>query len=167
MKDDKKKVVLLQIDYDNYAFNSGKEFSYFLTSSNATTLPIDSTINSNFPNTRITMQYGDSHDTIFDGTEVFQGTGFKSYPANMDSQIFYYRIDNPIAMPDTSVFQLAYYDLGTQAIPYDSIWKGISKLQLVEQYRTKNPTSKIGLFLFRPSYGISTADWKWYVIMRD
>lgn len=165
-KDDKKKALLLQVDYDNFAFNSGKEFSYFVDSSTGTDLPIDSVVTVNPPITRITMLYGDLKDTIFDGTQVFQGTGSKAYPANMDNQIFYYRIDNALASPPASSYQMLFYDL-TAPIPYDSIWKEIGKLQLVEQYRTKNPNSKIGLFLYRPSDGASTSDWKWYVVLRD
>lgn len=166
-KDDKKKVVLLQVDYDDFAFNCGKEFSYFEDSSLGIDLPVDSTIVFSGNTTRITMLYGDLHDTIFDGTQIYQGTGSKEYPDNMDNQIFYYRTETTLPNPTPETYQLLYYDQGTAPIPYDSIWKELAKLQLVQQYRSSNPNSKIGLFLYRPSDVEATTDWKWYVVLRD
>ncbi|TNE55656.1 MAG: hypothetical protein EP338_02465 [Bacteroidetes bacterium] len=164
----KKKVVLLQVDYHDYKFNSGKEFSYFIDQSSGTELPVDTIIQTSISSKRITMLYGDAKDTIFDGTQIDQGGGKRIYPAYMDNHIFYYYNEKGLDRPDSSNFQLVFNDYEPESIPYDSIWKNIARLQIVEQYRQKRPDSKIGLFLFRPNGDpVPKTDWKWFVIFRD
>lgn len=163
-----KKVLLLQVDYSTYKFNSGKEFSYFIDNSLGNDLPVDLDTFLLDQTKRITLLYGSGKDTVFDGTQVTMGTGKRIYPNNMDNHIFYFEMDSHLERPDTTNFQVIYNDYNPVEIPYDSIWYNISNLQVVSDYRMRRPDSKIGLFLFRPSEGTQPAtDWKWFVLIRD
>lgn len=162
-----KKVVMFQVDYKTYKFEGGKEFAYFENDTSTVNLPLNADYTPASPEGRLTVRY--TSDTIFDGTIVWQGSGVKKYPVNIDNQIHYLRLDNKLSKPDDSRFQLAFYDLGLEPVKYDSIWNAISKLQMVNRYQMANATAKIGLFLYRPTDGVSTnpGNWKWYVVMKN
>lgn len=161
-----KKVVLLQIDYQSYTFEGGKEFSYFKNDTSTVDLPASASFLPPSPNGRLTIFY--TSDTLFDGTQIWQGTGKRNYPENIDNQIHYFRIENSLTKPADSKFQTIFYDLGAAPIQYDSIWGAIDKLDIVNRYQMRNSTAKIGIFLFRPSDGVlNPGDWKWYVILKN
>ncbi len=161
-----KKVLLVQIDYNTFLFEGGKEFSYFENDNSKIELPIQSDF---FPGTtnRLTMLY--LTDTIFEGIQSQTiGEGKRLYPTEIDPPIHYFRNKNPLDKPDTSHFQTLFYDLGTEVIPYDSIWNSISLLTIVSEYQNQNNTANIGLFLFRPTASSATKeDWKWYLVFKN
>lgn len=166
------KIVVFKIDYKTYNFEGGKEFSYFENDNSTTVLPITTLPNipnSGSTNGRLTVLY--TNDTIFDGTMIWQGQGKVNYLTNLDSPTNYYKLDFNVTKPADSCFQICFYDLGAEPIKYDSIWGAISKISLVNDYRLRNSTAKIGLFLYRPSDGFPTpnqnGDWKWYVVMKN
>lgn len=162
------KVVMLQVDYKTYKFEGGKEFAYFQNDTSTVELPLTALYNPALPdNGRLSMLY--AGDTIFDGTTVWQGTGVRQYPENIDHQIHYLRLETKLTKPADSRFQVAFYDLGAESIKYDSIWGAISDLQMVNRYLLENAKSKIGLFLYRPTEGTASnpGNWKWYVVMKN
>ncbi|MBI2259274.1 MAG: hypothetical protein HYU67_10305 [Flavobacteriia bacterium] len=163
-----KKVILLEIDYLKNKFEGGKEFSYFTDNSQGSDLPIIVKEYINNTSKRITFLYGDKADTIFDATEIVDGQGEILYPNNFDSYIFYYKLDSyTVSQPSEDFFQILYHD-SSDPIPFDSIWKTVSNLKTVESYRNKNPSSKIGLILIRPSLVTQNpGDWKWLLILRE
>lgn len=163
------KVVILQVDYKTYQFEGGKEFSYFEQDTSTVNLPLTPLYNSPLVGDgRLSMLY--AGDTIFDGTIMWNvDGGVKKYPENIDHQIHYLRMETKISKPDDSRFQVAFYDLGTEPIKYDSIWHDISDLQMVNRYLLNNTKAKIGLFLYRPKEGTPTnpGNWKWYVVLKN
>ncbi len=160
-----KKVVLLQVDYLTYTFEGGKEFSYFENDTSTMQLPIQTFYP--IPHNRLTILY--TEDTIFDGLQVLGGKGVRNFPQEIDPQIHYFRNKNSLETPIESRFQTIFYDLGAEPIPYDSIWKNIANLRIADNYQIANNTSKIGLFLFRPSASFTSSkeDWKWYIVMKN
>lgn len=165
------KVLLLQVDYKTYTFEGGKEFSYFEEDNSTVDLPITKLYNNSLPGQdgRLTIKY--TTDTIFDGTLKWDVSGERLFPITIDNQIHYMRLENKMAKPDTSRFQIIHYDLSGVPIDYDSVWLAIAKIQKVSSYLLQNKNSKIGLFLYRPREGASIAenpgDWKWYLIFKD
>lgn len=165
---DIKKVILLQVDYQTYQFDGGKEFSYFLNDTSTVKLPVNVNFVNPVPNGRLTVKYGSSNDTLFDGTVIDPTGGKRQFPQNIDNQIHYYKLDFALTKPADSRFQTIYCDLATP-IDYSAIWGAISKLQIVESYQQNNPTANIGIFLYRPSSGVADpgpGDWKWYVVLK-
>jgi hypothetical protein len=163
-----KKVFLLKVDYASNKFLGGKEFSYLLNSSTADSLPITRRIITNSISNRLILRYGTNLDTIFDGTEIINGQGKVNFPSAFDNAIFYFKNQTNLTKPDNSKFQVLYYNISSVPIEYDSIWKGVRNLEIVQSYVTKNPSSKIGLFLFQPSLvEQNPGDWKWYLIFRE
>jgi hypothetical protein len=163
-----KKVFLLKVDYASNKFLGGKEFSYLLNSSTADSLPITRRIITNSISNRLIFRYGTNLDTIFDGTEIINGQGKVNFPSAFDNAIFYFKNQTNLTKPDNSKFQVLYYNISSVPIEYDSIWKGVRNLEIVQSYVTKNPSSKIGLFLFQPSLvEQNPGDWKWYLIFRE
>ncbi len=158
---------MYQVDYLTYAFQGGKEFSYFENDTSTQVLPL--TASYLFPGSsdgRLTVRY--TKDTIFDGFIGQNTLGKIEYPQNIDNQIHYFRNENPMEKPANSRFQTVFYDLVSEEIPYDSIWKSIERLMKVEIYMSRNNIANIGLFLYRPSFDpIYQKDWKWFVILKN
>ncbi len=161
------KIVMLQVDYKTYEFEGGKEFAYFEDDASTVELPLTAVYSPAVPEGRLTMLY--TGDTIFDGTTVWQGSGVRNYPENIDPQIHYLRLDTKVPKPDNSRFQQVFYDLGAEPIEYDKIWNAISNLQMVNRYLLDNSEAKIGLFLYRPTEGMpeNPGNWKWYIVMKN
>jgi hypothetical protein len=162
-----KKVLLVKIHYVKNTFSSGKEFSYFKELNNSDSIQTFVYYTEPNPEGRLTILYGLNKDTIFDGTEIIDGKGEILYPKNMDYNLFYYKQEYNIDKPADSIFQLLYVPNGVPVL-YDSIWKAVSNLRIVENYRKSNPKSKIGLFLHRPSLvAQNPGDWRWYLIFKE
>lgn len=163
-----KKVLLLKINYLNYKFSGGKEFAFTANESSSDTLTIFKNYTTNDSVSKLTLTYGINYEPLFEGTEIINGQGKIIYPSSFDNSLFYYKISSPLTKPENSKFQLFHTSLPSVPIQYDSIWKAISNLEIVQNYQTQNPTSRIGLFLFRPSVvAQNPGDWKWFLIFRE
>ena len=162
---DLKKVILLQVNYLNYKFEGGKEFSYFENDTSTIQLPINTFYD--LAANRLTILY--TNDTIFDGTEFPSGMGEINFPQEIDPQIHYFRNEfSKLDTPAESRFQKIYYGLEPEPVPFDSIWKNISNLTTADNYQTANNTAKIGYFLYRPNISsITKEDWKWFLVMKN
>lgn len=162
-----KRVVIFQVDYLTYAFQGGKEFAYFQDDTSTINLPIDSFyLPPSGTDGRLSITY--TGDTIFDGFVSQNLVGEVEFPQNIDNQIHYFRNKEPLNLPDLSKFQIAFYDLVSEPIPYDSIWKSVSRLTKLQDYQFKNPIAKIGLFLYRPAQDpLFQNNWKWFVILKN
>jgi hypothetical protein len=162
-----KRVVMYQVDYLTYAFQGGKEFSYFENDTSTVILPLSASyLSPSETDGRLTISY--INDTIFDGFVGLNTPGKVEFPQNMDNQIHFFRNELPMDKPDNSRFQTVFYDLVSEDIPYDSIWKSIARLTKVEIYQSRNNTANIGLFLYRPSFDpLFQKDWKWFVILKN
>lgn len=163
-----KKVVMIKVDYRLNKFLGGKEFSFFVDNSTSDSLNIIRSYTVNDTIGTLTLKYGDNKDTIFSGTEITNGQGKVIYPSSFDNSIFYFKLQGTtVTKPSNDRFQVLYHDL-PEAIQYDSVWKAVSNLEIVSNYVSKNPSSKIGLFLFRPSVvEVNPGDWKWFLIFRE
>lgn len=163
-----KKVLMIKVDYRLNKFLGGKEFSFFVDNSNSDSLNIIKSYVINDTIGTLTLKYGANKDTIFSGTEITNGQGKVIYPTSFDNSIFYFKLQGTTVLkPLNERFQVLYHDL-PEAIQYDSIWKAVNNLEIISNYLSKNPVSKIGLFLFRPSVvALNPGDWKWFLIFKE
>lgn len=163
------KILMVQVDYKEYKFEGGKEFSYFENDTSTVFLPLTAEAETASPGVdgKLIMRY--TNDTIFHGSSKWQnGSGEKLFPVNIDNQIHYEKLVNKMAIPDLDRFQVQFNDLTTVPINYDSIWLAVSKVKLINTYLMQNSKSKIGMFLYRPSQGVENpGDWKWYLVFKN
>ncbi|MCW4468221.1 hypothetical protein OGH69_04515 [Flavobacterium sp. MFBS3-15] len=163
------KVLLLKVDLLTNTFEGGKELSF----EEADTFTITPEYVSPADFGSIKLKYEETGETIFDGTIHWNGLGEMSYPAALDAPSSFAVMDNEIAMPASSDIVHVEYGDGETGFPFltidhEAIWESISHLQLVEDYRARNPNAKVNIFLYAPSVGIGDpADWDWFVILKN
>ena len=162
--DETNKILLLQVDYTTNIFECGKELIITGQVSDSDTIPIyiDYKAPCDFGN--ISFYNQPTNELIFDGSIIWMGTGQINYPENFQSSDKFAELESSIEQPDSSEFQIIYYDLYNQQIDYALIWNSINKLEIVVDYLKSN--KKIGLFLYTPSVGVGDLnEWDWFVIM--
>lgn len=162
----KSKAMLLQIDYKTNVFEGAKEFSYFEQDMNKEDLPVHLSAILPNPSGEFCVTY--ANDTIFKGVQINQGKGHRIYPDQMDNQIHYLLVENDVVKPEDSLFVLYNDDISKSSIDLVKIWKSVSKIRTLNTYRNSNEHSKVGLFLFRPTFSSNVnGDWKWYLIIKN
>lgn len=165
-----KRAMILQVDAKTFKFEGGKEFSYFGEDTSKIVIPTSFDYNTSSPGIegRLVVRY--MSDTIFNGTTTWQTTSGKlQFPQVMDDAVHFRTLDNNIAKPIDSRFHTIFHDLQGTAIPYDSIWTAVRKLNIVNEYLFTNTKANIGVFLYRPSEGVPSnpGDWKWYLVFKN
>jgi hypothetical protein len=162
------KVLMLKVDLQTHQFEGGKELVF--PEAEGFTITTDYVSPGDFGS--IKLNYAEVEQPIFDGTITWMGLGERSYPENIDPADSFTVIEDGVAMPELSDFELVDYGEGAgvadQWVDHQSIWAAIDNLQQVQAYRQSNPDAKVHLFLYTPSVGIGDpADWDWYVILKD
>ena len=157
-------IILLQVDYMTNVFEGGKKLTLSTCISNSDTLPISVYYMPPSDFGSITLYYRPTNEMVFNGTIIWMGCGQIIFPESFDSANSFATLESELQQPDTSRFQIIFYELYNQPINYANIWNAISKLKIVSYYL--NGSKKIGLFLYTPSVGIGDPnEWDWFVIL--
>lgn len=161
------KVLLLKVDFETSVFEGGKELAF----DNTNTFTIGYEYQSPGDFGGIKLKYAELDQNIFQGTIHWMGEGQIQYPADIAGAGTFLTISEPVQMPNTSLFEtVEYYENAfyPDIINYSGIWNSIRNLEVVSQYRTSNPNSKIHLFLYTPCVGTgNSAHWDWFIILKN
>lgn len=163
----KNTIVLLKVDFLTSVFEGGKELEFSSSS--------DFTISSNYKAPGdfgdVQLFYDEFNEKLFEGTIIWMGLGERSYPEVIDLPVSFSILTDSLPLPEIDMFENVMYSENAyypDTIQYSDIWKAISNLEIVLNYRNSNPNEKINLFLYTPSVGIGNpADWNWYVILKN
>jgi hypothetical protein len=165
------KVLALKIDLLTNTFEGGKEMEFDATVDNFT-IAADYDFPGDFGG--VTLNYAEVSQPLFSGTIHWMGLGEMTYPV-IDAPTAFAVMDNETPQPAAANFEvIAYSEYGytqpyfEEAPDYNAIWDAVDHLQLVEDYRTANPTAKVQLFLYTPSVGGGDpTQWDWIVFLKN
>ena len=162
-----KTLVLLKVDYLTHDFEGGQlvELPPFTNLSDTLPLIVNHVAPSDIGSLSIYYNTVNPSQLVFNGSLVWMGLGSRSFPATLADPLDFPLLASPLGSVDSTEFKIVHYDLAPQQIYYDSIWDGIKDLEIVGFVRS-NSTTKMSLFLYRPSDGAGDpADWDWYILM--
>lgn len=158
------RILLLKVDYLTSAFEGGKELSMHDNNYQADSLPLTIDYKSPGDFGSITLYFQPTGQRIFDGTIVWMGCGEMNYPASLNDASEFSSISNPVAMPDSTGFQIV-HEIYPADFDKSSLWDAVSKLDIVRRYMEAG--NKVGIFLYSPSVGVGDpADWDYFLIFR-
>lgn len=164
------KVLLLHVDFMSNTFLGGKEF-HFPQSSDLTLSWTSETEFSIELIEIIQLYYSELDELLFEALissdDPWDPWGYPSiyYPMVLDTM--FESISTPIEMPDTSLFEIMWYD-EENPFPYtnSSMWSSINNLEVVENYRNTNPGGLINIFILNP-LNVIMSDWSYIVILKN
>lgn len=160
-------VLLLKVDMQTNAFEGGKELTFDdYDNFTITTSYIEP---GDFGD--VALKYEEANAPIFEGTIIWAGLGEMTYPEALNATNTFATVTTPTPMPvvtDIELVQYSDFNYYPEVINYTAIWDAVANLQLVQEYRTANPTAKVNLFLYTPSVGAGNpAEWDWYIILKN
>lgn len=161
------KVLVLKLDYTTTAFEEGVELGF----ENSSTFTITSTYNQPNDFGSVNLQYAELNQPLFDGTIVWMGNGFRTYPSVFNPSTSFQTTANIITQPDDSRFMKVDYHSGTIIPRTDDnsiLWNSIENLEKVQSYLTSNPTAKIYVLEYKSSVGIGDPnEWDFYLFIKN
>lgn len=153
------KVVLLRVDYMSDTLEAMAEVPLSGNLQASDTIPLNVIYASPGDFGNLTLLYGNTNDTVFDGSIIWMGTGSISIPRNFTTIMPATSITVP--QPDSNVYQHVF---GFHAPDYDKLWAAIGKLQVVNNYLRQG--KRPAYFLYTPSVGVGNPyEWDWFVLV--
>lgn len=153
------KVVLLRVDYMSDSLEAMAEVSLSGSLQSSDTIPLKVIYKSPGDFGNLTLVYGNSSDTVFDGSIIWMGTGTVRIPQSFTTAMPTTSIT--VSQPDSSVYQQVF---GFHAPDYDKLWAAIGKLQVVNNYLRQG--KRPAYFLYTPSVGVGNPyEWDWFVVV--
>ncbi|WP_321516003.1 hypothetical protein [Marinifilum fragile] len=156
-------VVLLKINYTDFEFEGGIELFLHSAFNNSDTIPISVEYVSPGDFGSISLFYEPREELIFDGSIIWDGTGYRKFPKRLYHPDNFLYLNEEIEKPADERFQIIFPEEGVD-YPLESIWNSINDLAIVNRYLKGG--KNIGIFRYTPSVGEGNPDeWSWYVIM--
>jgi len=166
VQDTENKALLLQIDFNTYVFEGGKEIVF----QDAADFTINTTYIEPGDFGSLTLMYEQTSQKIFDGTITWNGMGQRSYPVSIDGGAAFTTSNNSAQISPADVEYLQYDEYFIQPGNAEqlAILAAINHLDIVRHYRAVNPNAKVTLFLYAPAVGLfDAASANWFLILKN